>query len=183
MDRLKEKILKQISGIFVNSDFSQITSFLNSCRKIIERDKLSDRYPTLKFYSTWDAHSQLDQNSHAFALLDKINIGFHELPLPPDQKIGEIFPDYMDVVINALSITKLLEELIDFIHFQRINMPIMGEGNISINGKVLPLPNHEDKTKFLIANGNLDVGIPFITATGNGVRKEFLVRLFHGIFE
>lgn len=123
MDRLKEKILKQISGIFLNNDFSQITSFLNSCRKIIERDELSDRYPILKFYSTWDAHSQLDQNPYAFALLDKINIGFHELPLPPDQKIGEIFPEYMDAVVDALSITRLLEELIDFIHFQRINSP------------------------------------------------------------
>lgn len=64
---LKEKLRKQISAIFRGSDYSQIEKFLLNYRKIIEIDgALQSRFPTLRFYSDWISHSQIDRQSYRF---------------------------------------------------------------------------------------------------------------------
>lgn len=138
MDKLKNKISKEISDFFIGNDYSQIRNFLSDCRKLIEMEKIKSKFPILYFYANWVAHSEIDRDVDA---LEKIIIGFTEITLPGSESNLK-YNDYIDVVIDALNPDRLLQNIIDFIDYFKINVPAF----ILINKE----SGKEDRKKLLI---------------------------------
>ncbi|MBI2132865.1 MAG: hypothetical protein HYT99_08695 [Candidatus Tectomicrobia bacterium] len=77
----------------------QVVYLLAGIRKLIERDKLEDRYADLKFHCDWALHSRMDRAA-AKAILKLFdaayphfrgNVKVHDLPAPLGSKIDRIF--------------------------------------------------------------------------------------------
>lgn len=178
-DKLKTKILYQISKIFKENDFSSIVEFLINCRKLIESDnELKQKFPVLFFYSNWIAHSVINRNQNIYKILEKISLGFTGLGIP-NSEYNVKFKDYISVVIDALDLDGLLLNTVDFIYSIIINnYMITLNGVLTINDIEIEM-SKEEQLKFLLENGNLDVGISFIKKEeGVEVRKQFLLSIF-----
>lgn len=173
-NKLKERLRKQISALFRGRDYSQVEKFFISCRKVIEGDSLKEKFPAIYFYANWVSHYVIDRQCHE--ILAKINIGFREIYLPNSERAAKR-QNYTDVVIDALMLDQLLNEVIDFAHIYIDDMPII-DGNIYVNGKLVPLKENHEKTKFLTANGNLDCGVKLISVDGSAERIKFLLKIF-----
>lgn len=178
--RLEKRLTQELGVIFSQNNWSNVNSIFIAFRKLIEIQSLSKKYPTINFYADWLVHSKIDRNPSVYELLHRINVGFHgkNVIYIEDKK----FNDYINVVIDALELNKLQMEIIDFMHFFQINMPFI-EGDIKLDGRLVFLPENYDKTKFLVGNGKLDVGIAFITPSGHKVRMTFLIALFSNLID
>src|SRR5258705_12387615 len=89
---IKQNISKETMS---KNDFGQ---FLRDVRCLIEHEGQIEKYKTLYFYCTWAAHPNIDKNAELYSILEKINIGFAELPINNSES-NKKFNDYIDVVI------------------------------------------------------------------------------------
>jgi hypothetical protein len=167
-EKLKNKILDQISEVFLNDNYINLLELLINIRKLIENDDfLREKFSVLYFYSNWVAHFKITK-SNGKKFLQNLETLLDDAA--PKENIN-----YQKLIIDILMIKELIDNMIDFIYCFGINMPII-EGDL-VNGDMI-ISNKEDQLKFLILNGNLDVSIPFIKKEGAESRTKFLMSVF-----
>lgn len=127
---------------------------------LIEEAKIKDRFPVLFFYSNWICHNKITKGL-ASDILTEMSIGCLEQDLLPFEKRS-----YAKMFTNSLKLESLIDNMIDFIYYSRLNMPFIEYENKPLS--------EEEALKYLILNGNLDVSIPFIKK-GNKSRQNFLL--------
>jgi hypothetical protein len=109
----------------------QVVYLLAGIRKLIERDKIEDQYPALKFHCDWALHSSMDQAA-AKAVLKEFdaahtllrgNVELHDLPAPLKSEIDRIskmrcFKKELSKFLTAYGLPPLTQHRHDgWVHF------------------------------------------------------------------
>lgn len=105
---LINEISQNISNIIISkNDMGQL---LRDFRSLIEIDNTTANYKILYFYCNWAAHPNVNRNKELYQILEKINIGFAELPIKNSES-NKKYNDYIDVIIDALNFNSLIENI------------------------------------------------------------------------
>lgn len=116
MSNIKSHLVKEIKESLSKRKLSKndVGQFLRDVRSLIELEHQKENYKTLYFYCNWSAHPIIDRNKELYPILDKINVGFTEIPVKGSESDRK-YNNYIDVIIDALNFRELNLDIARFL--------------------------------------------------------------------